>query len=152
MCFHPRLIVNSFLLITQFGFCCVYVVFLAENIAQVLGACGVGIDPDCLNTARWFIAAIFIPLVLLSFVRNLDHLSPLSGIANMSMIFGLGAIMYYSYSHLNLPKEEGFGGPVNELPLIAPVLQWPLFFGTVVYSFEAIGIVSGIALLIHRSM
>ena len=31
-----RLVVNIFLIITQFGFCCVYFVFMADSLNQVM--------------------------------------------------------------------------------------------------------------------
>lgn len=118
-----------------------YILFIATNLVQVLEACGVGFPYDDVNSSRILIVAVMLPLTLLTFVRNLDLLSPLSGIANMCMAFGLITIVYYCFAHLNLPKKDKFAGPIGELPLIAPVLQWPLFFGTALYSFEAIGVV-----------
>ena len=32
---HPRFLINAFLVITQFGFCAVYMVFMAKNLSQV---------------------------------------------------------------------------------------------------------------------
>ena len=32
---HPRFLINTFLVITQFGFCAVYMVFMAKNLSQV---------------------------------------------------------------------------------------------------------------------
>lgn len=37
LCF--RNVVNVFLFITQFGFCCVYVLFIAQNLKQVSVLC-----------------------------------------------------------------------------------------------------------------
>ena len=33
--FNRRMLTNIFLTVTQFGFCCVYVVFLSDHIVQV---------------------------------------------------------------------------------------------------------------------
>lgn len=124
-----------FLMITQFGFCCVYIVFIAVNLMQIYEACfGAGTNCDNDNSTRIVIVIIVIPLILLTFVRNLDRLAPLSGIANLTLAFGLFVILYYCYSHINSISTE-------TPPMVAPVSKWPLFFGTVVYSFEAIGMV-----------
>ena len=134
--------VNFFLLITQFGCCCVYFIFISSNLLQILYACGVDVDINSVNTARITMALLIIPFALVTFIRNLDYLAPLSSVANISLAFSVIAILYFDYTHLNMPKDQPcLGGPVNELPLVAPVLQWPLCISTAVYTYESIGLV-----------
>lgn len=83
---------------------------------------------------------LVLPLILTSLVRSLDKLSFLSLAANVVLLFGMCFIWYFTVSHLNL-SERGFGGPLKDLPLVAPASGWPLFFGIVVSSFESIGVV-----------
>lgn len=78
-------------------------------------------------------AIIFLPILLTALIRNLKYLAPFSTIANALMIIGIVIVMYYATE--NLPR-------VNERQYFAKLSQLPLFFGTTIYAFEGIGLVS----------
>ena len=71
-------------------------------------------------------------MILFSFIRNLNHLAPLSTIANVCVLFGLVIVFVYLGSHLQDP---------HKLPAFAGWNTLPLFFGTAVFAFEGIGVV-----------
>ncbi|RXN35215.1 proton-coupled amino acid transporter 1-like isoform X1 [Labeo rohita] len=136
-----RRVVNLFLNITQLGFCCVYFVFLSDNVKQVVETAN-GTTGNCHNNETAVIVPsydsrlymlFFLPfIIVLVFIRNLKYLAPLSFVANLSMCVSLVLIYYYCLT--NIPY------PIN-LPLAGRGVDYPLFFGTAIFAFEGIGVV-----------
>ena len=106
-------------------------------------ACGIefGHGWDENEQERIVAACLFVPLMLATFIKNLGHLSLFSSLANILTAISFVVIYYFTISHMNLPKSEGFAGPLSNLPLAAPVSDWPLFLGTAIYAIEGIGVV-----------
>ncbi|KAK0148164.1 Proton-coupled amino acid transporter 1 [Merluccius polli] len=139
-----RWTVNLFLIITQLGFCCVYFVFLSDNIKQVVEAansttwdCQVNHTNQTEVGGQSFDSRIymlfFLPaFILLVFTPNLKFLAPLSLLANLVMSFSLVLIYYYSVMNIQLPID---------LPKIGKAKDYPLFFGMAIFAFEGIGVV-----------
>ncbi|XP_011872342.1 PREDICTED: proton-coupled amino acid transporter 1-like isoform X2 [Vollenhovia emeryi] len=121
-----RKLVNVFLCITQLGFCCVYFVFISTNMKQVLDAHGIEMD------VHEHMAVVLVPIMLSTWIRNLKYLVPVSSIANFLIIAGYIATMYIM-SH-DVPS-------IHERRYVADWKNLPLFFGTVIYSFEGITLV-----------
>ncbi|XP_044754833.1 proton-coupled amino acid transporter 2-like isoform X2 [Coccinella septempunctata] len=119
-------LVNVFLCVTQIGFCCVYFVFIAENLKQVLK------DYDLHLDVHYNMAIIFLPILLTALVRNLKYLAPLSMIANVFMLIGLVITVYYIAQDLPSVEDRNY---------VASLHQMPLFFGTALFAFEGIGLV-----------
>lgn len=122
-----RYLVNGFLIITQFGFCCVYTVFIAENVKQVVEHSGlVSIDTKLYIV---MVSAILVPYVM---VKSLKTLVPFSSFANVLNFVGLTLVI------VNLVQ----GLPDTKVrPSIAELKTMPLFFGQAIFSFEGIGLV-----------
>lgn len=78
-------------------------------------------------------AIVFLPILLTALIRNLKFLAPFSTLANALMIIGIVIVMYYATQ--DLPN-------VAERHYVAKLTQIPLFFGTTIYAFEGIGLVS----------
>uniref|UniRef100_A0A8D3CL58 Solute carrier family 36 member 1 n=1 Tax=Scophthalmus maximus TaxID=52904 RepID=A0A8D3CL58_SCOMX len=136
--------VNLFLIITQLGFCCVYFVFLSDNIKQVVEAAN-ATTFSCSVThtnqtqvlvpsfdSRLYMLFFLPAFVLLVFTPNLKYLAPLSLVANLVMTASL--VLIYFYSLTNIPY------PIN-LPKVGRAKDYPLFFGTAIFAFEGIGVV-----------
>ncbi|XP_021490284.1 proton-coupled amino acid transporter 2 [Meriones unguiculatus] len=136
-----RNIVSFFLIVTQLGFCCVYIVFLADNLKQVVEAVN-GTTISCHNNetavltptmdSRLYMLTFLPVLGLLVFIRNLRVLTIFSLLANISMLISLVIIAQYIV--------QGIPDP-SKLPLVASWKTYPLFFGTAIFSFESIGVV-----------
>lgn len=123
-----RFIVNAFLVIDLLGCCCVYNVFVAKNVKQVVEHYS---HADPLDL-RIYILLLLGPLILFNLIRNLKHLAPFSVIANILMGTGVAITIYYILN--GLPS-------VSERPAIAELHKLPMFFGTVIFALEGIGVV-----------
>lgn len=77
-----RTIINIFLVITQLGFCCVYFVFVAVNIQEVVAHYFFKLP------TRVYLLLMLIPMVLLNLVRNLKYLTPVSLFAAILTVTG----------------------------------------------------------------
>ncbi|KAJ8015090.1 hypothetical protein DPEC_G00022530 [Dallia pectoralis] len=136
-----RRIVNVFLIITQLGFCCVYFVFLSDNVKQVVEASN-GTTVNCHNNqtavivpsfdSRLYMLCFLPAFILLVFTRNLKYLAPLSLVANLAMCGSLVLIYYFCFTNIRYP--------IN-LPKVGSANNYPLFFGTAIFAFEGIGVV-----------
>uniref|UniRef100_A0ACB8FFR6 Uncharacterized protein n=1 Tax=Sphaerodactylus townsendi TaxID=933632 RepID=A0ACB8FFR6_9SAUR len=140
-----RCIVDFFLVITQLGFCSVYIVFLAENMKHVCegffehkstaaNATGPS-GPANIHTIdlRLYMLCFLPFMIFLVFIRDLRTLSVLSCFANISMAVSLVVIYQYIIHGLKTMS-------VKKLPLFADLKKYPLFFGTAVFAFEGIGV------------
>ncbi|XP_047543601.1 proton-coupled amino acid transporter-like protein CG1139 [Vanessa atalanta] len=120
-------VVNVFLLIYQIGTCCVYVVFVSENIKYILNN-----QFDLKVTAVEVMLYILLPLVLMNWVRDLKYLAPFSAIANAVTIVSFGIILYYLFREAPVLEDKYPAGKIAD---------FPLFFGTVLFALEAIGVI-----------
>lgn len=76
-------------------------------------------------------------MILLNYIRNLKYLAPFSMIANLFMGVGLAIIFFYIFRE-PLP-------PLSRPDISVGFATWrqlPLYFGTAIYAFEGIGMVS----------
>lgn len=127
MKFHCRSVINIFLCVTQLGFCCVYFVFVAANLHDVVKHYFLDIS------VHWYLALLLIPLILLNWVKSLKYLTPASLVASILTCSGLTITFFYMLQGLpNTSTVNAF----SSWP------QLPLYFGTAIYAFEGIGVVS----------
>ncbi|XP_071038086.1 proton-coupled amino acid transporter 1-like [Parasteatoda tepidariorum] len=120
--------VDIMLILTQFGFCCVYFLFVANSLYEVSENL-FGSSPFSLHE---FMAIIFPFLILFNFIRSLKRLSITTSIANFLLVVSFVMVFYF----LVQGRHSS-----NLYPYTAPVKNWPLFFGTVTFAFEGIGVV-----------
>lgn len=119
--------VDFFLVTYQLGICTAYVIFIAENIKELL-------EPytESELDLRIYIIILTLPLVLINFIRDLKKLTPVSLIANILLIVALVCIFYF------LIFVDDW--KVHQTELLAEIQYWPLFMGTVLFSLEAVGV------------
>ncbi|TKR67635.1 hypothetical protein L596_023755 [Steinernema carpocapsae] len=120
-------LVNVNMFIAQLGFCCVYFVFMADNLKQFFDET----STIHISQAGW-IALLLIPILLLCTIRHLKVLAPLALIANIVYVVAVAIVIFYLISHLQ---------PSNSLPAVGDWRNFPLFFGTVVFAFEGVAVV-----------
>lgn len=123
-----KLTVDLFLVLNALGCCCVYIVFVAANMKQVVEY----YFPESNLNIRIYMATLLLPLIIMNLVKNLKFLTPFSMIANIFIGFGL--IITFYYISTDLPS-------INERPAIANIKDMPMFFGTVIFALECIGVV-----------
>ncbi|KAK4325594.1 hypothetical protein Pmani_003836 [Petrolisthes manimaculis] len=123
-----RSILNTFLTITQLGFCCVYVVFIAANVKQVVDCKLPGNEMDI----HGYMAFLIIPVLAIAMIRSLKVLAPFSLISNVFL--GLGLAITFHYLLTDVPSSY-------DRPEFKSWNQLPLFLGTSIYAFEGIGVV-----------
>lgn len=123
---YGRKVVLVFLILCELGANCIYIIFVASNLKAVFD------HYYGEHHIQLYIALIFLPLLLLCWIRNLKYLAPFSAFASAVTIISFGIVLYYVFTDIPALKERTTVGPVHELPL---------FFGTVMFSMSAIGII-----------
>lgn len=81
---------------------------------------------------RVYMAMLLLPITMSCWIRDLKYLVPLSLFANFAMVVGISITLYYITQDLPAPSTREY---------IAHWSKIPLFFGTVIYAFEGIGLV-----------
>ncbi|XP_055331791.1 proton-coupled amino acid transporter 1-like [Paramacrobiotus metropolitanus] len=120
-------VVDLFIIVSQFGFCCVYIVYVATTLQDVIRY-----YTDVELPIQAYTAMVLPFLILLCYIRSLKILAPFSLAANLILCTCLVIIFVYVFGHLK---------SVDSVPQFAGWSKLPLFFGTAIYAFEGIGIV-----------
>ncbi|XP_012513676.1 PREDICTED: proton-coupled amino acid transporter 2-like [Propithecus coquereli] len=122
-----RSIVSFFLIVTQLGFCCVYIVFLADNLKQVVEAINSTTNnchsnetviPTPTMDSRLYMLSFLPFLVLLVFIRSLRVMTIFSMLANISMLVSLVIIAQYIAQVLPLENKME---DARHFPVILPL-------------------------------
>ncbi|XP_047989126.1 LOW QUALITY PROTEIN: proton-coupled amino acid transporter-like protein pathetic [Leguminivora glycinivorella] len=121
-------VVDYSLLLAYSSTLCVYVVFISSSFKEVLDV----LQPEWNLSIQMYCIIISIPLVLICQIRNLKYLVPFSAVANVMVVIVFAITMYYMFT--DLP-------PVSDRVMVANPSTWPLFFSTVVFAMEGIGVV-----------
>lgn len=90
-------------------------------------------SPHTIIPTSAYLAMILPFVIIYSFVRTLKHLAPASLIATVLQVVGL--VIIFQLIFQSLPN-------FNDRPFIKPYSTWPLYFGTAMFAFEGIGVVS----------
>jgi len=80
-----------------------------------------------------YMTILLLPLIFINYIRNLKFLAPFSTIANAIMFSGFAIILYYIFREPLSFEDRLIAGEVK---------NFPLFFGTVLFALESIGVVS----------
>lgn len=78
---------------------------------------------------------IFVPIVLINYIRNLKKLTPISLAANVLIIVSFFGVLYYLMA-------DGSWGLGEVKPVTKHIYTLPLFMGTMMFALEAVGVVS----------
>ncbi|XP_005185482.1 proton-coupled amino acid transporter-like protein CG1139 [Musca domestica] len=119
--------VDGSLMATYYAAACVYIVFIATSFHDVINY-----DLNLKWDVRIYIALTLIPCLFIGQIRNLKWLVPFSALANVFIVVTFGITLYYMF---NVPLV------FSDKPFVAKVTQIPLFFATVIFAMEGIGVV-----------
>ncbi|KAK4533654.1 hypothetical protein CCYA_CCYA18G4536 [Cyanidiococcus yangmingshanensis] len=112
--------VNLSLLLTQFGYCTGYLIFLAQTIHDLT---------RCACQPAWFLLIPLPILLSLALLRSLRKLAPFSFLANLGIFVGFTAVLGFLLANFQYQPY-------------APVFwKWPVFFGQMSAALEGIGVV-----------
>lgn len=117
--------------ISQIGFVCAGIVFVAENLFAFSEAVTNGPAPVPIKA---LIAIQLIVLIPLAFIRNISKLGPAALLADIFIIIGLGYIYYFDIATL---ATNGIDPSVT---LFNPA-HFTLTVGSAIFTFEGIGLI-----------
>ncbi|XP_075228971.1 proton-coupled amino acid transporter-like protein acs isoform X1 [Lycorma delicatula] len=118
---------QSLIILFQLGCCCIYLIFIADNVNSVQHY-----YTDFEIDKRLVMTLLLIPLITVALVDSLKRLAPFSFIADVITVISFAIIFYYLCQNIpGLDARSAFGKPAS----------YPLFIGTVIFSIEAIGTV-----------
>lgn len=132
------------LVITQFGFCCVCLLFIAEHTNELLPQFSV-------EEYVW----LLVPIVsLLCFIKDFKWIAPTSALANVLIIYGAIVTVYFFVSVWNdrddrcesfypnlVDTSEGCTEDEVSPRMIGKESDIPIFFGMGMYCFQSIGLI-----------
>lgn len=119
-----RLLVDGCLIFTQLGFCCVYLIFLGNNLHAIYPSLA----------PKGYIVLCMAVLAFIAWIRSLKWFSPFSALAGGSTIFGILAVNLYAMFWYDAESE------MERLPLFVPETFF-IFFGIATATYEGIGLV-----------
>ncbi|KAM3968329.1 proton-coupled amino acid transporter-like protein acs [Aphomia sociella] len=123
-----KTLVDYSMALTYISVLCVYIVFIGSSFKEVLDVA----LPEYQLSIQTYCILTLVPLALICQIRNLKYLVPFSAIANVMLLIVFAITMYYIF--VDLPS-------VSEREIVADISQWPLFFSTVIFAMEGIGVV-----------
>ena len=99
-------------------------------------------DAYCIDwDIRAWMAIMIPPIIIFSWISNLDSLAPLALLANIGIFFGLFVIIGDELFKLST-KEAIVTKEPEKLSAYGSFIHTCVFFGNAIYSFEGIGVVS----------
>jgi len=129
-----RRAVDVSVVLSQAGFCCVYIIFIARNVLQLLNTSSCWLDGSWLwliILLEWF---LFTPL---TFVRNLSSFGP-TNLAADALIVGsvIAVFSWCAQGFISAPSGSNLSTVV-----VFNQSSFALMLGTAIYAFEGVGMV-----------
>ncbi|KAI1654476.1 transmembrane amino acid transporter protein-domain-containing protein [Daldinia decipiens] len=116
---------------SQLGFVCAGIVFVAENMTSFLKA--VLHDDSPLSPTSSILIQLIL-LIPLAFIRNIAKLGPVALIADACILLGVTYIYYYDIAHL---ASDG----IHESVVLFNPAKYTLTIGAAIFTFEGIGLI-----------
>ena len=126
-----RILILTSVALSQLGFVSAYIIFTAENLQAFVAAvskCRTWIDIKFLILLE---LVIFLPF---SLIRDISKLGFTALISDVFILLGLVYLGYYDVA--TIVTNHGFADIINFNPR-----DWTLYIGTVIFTFEGIGLV-----------
>ncbi|EEY17077.1 vacuolar amino acid transporter 3 [Verticillium alfalfae VaMs.102] len=126
-----RTLILGSITLSQLGFVCTGLVFVADNWFSFLKAVTHGANPLSSTALIAIQALIMVPL---SFIRNISKLGPAALLADVFIVIGVGYIWYFDISALSAH------GIHESVKLFNPE-AYTLTIGASIFTFEGIGLI-----------
>ncbi|KAI1371324.1 transmembrane amino acid transporter protein-domain-containing protein [Hypoxylon crocopeplum] len=126
-----RALILGSITLSQLGFVCAGIVFVAENITSFLQAVLHGDSP--LSTTALILLQLVL-LIPLAFIRNIAKLGPVALLADACILLGVAYIYYYDIGYL------ASNGIHKSVVLFNPA-KYTLTVGAAIFTFEGIGLI-----------
>ncbi|KAH8682730.1 transmembrane amino acid transporter protein-domain-containing protein [Xylariales sp. PMI_506] len=117
--------------LSQLGFVCAGIVFVAENLQSFAEA--VSNNKDSVSPVLIILVQV-VCLIPLSFIRNISKLGPAALLADIFIMIGVSYIYYYDISTL---VTEG----MHETVVMFNPDRYTLMIGSAIFTFEGIGLI-----------
>nr|XP_039250430.1 amino acid transporter AVT3B-like [Styela clava] len=128
-------VVDGSIVVSQVGFCCAYLIFITENIAQYFTSYSPEIDGEHepgSNAQKIVLASLFVPLCFLCFLKHLHKLAIFSLFADFANVFAYTIVFWFDFEH---------AGKVRMHPKEMDIAGLPFFAGIAIYCYEGAGMV-----------
>ncbi|KAG0742559.1 hypothetical protein G6F16_008421 [Rhizopus arrhizus] len=128
---HMRLAVLIAITLSQVGFVCAYMVFVAQNVQALMESvsqCEVQLSLSNLILAQ---IVLFVPLAM---IRKIQKLSAFALVADVFILVGLIYLYYYDLFILSVQGVADVDWVINST-------AFPMFIGTAVFTYEGVGLV-----------
>ncbi|KAI1171620.1 transmembrane amino acid transporter protein-domain-containing protein [Nemania sp. FL0916] len=129
----PRMrnLILSSITLSQLGFVCSGIVFVAENLTSFFEAVTHGDSPISATKLIMIQVLVLIPL---SYIRNIAKLGPVALLADVFILIGVTYIYYYDIAHI---AAEG----INSTVVLFNPSKYTLMVGSAIFTFEGIGLI-----------
>ncbi|XP_025087505.1 amino acid transporter AVT3B-like isoform X2 [Pomacea canaliculata] len=117
-----KILVDLAIVLTQTGFCCAYLIFIAENLSDYISS---------IKLWGW-LCFLLPPLFLLTLFRHLSTLASSSLLAQISNLMAFGVVFWFDLEHLS---------QVNIHPTEVSIRGFPFFLAISIYCFEGAGMI-----------
>ncbi|KAI2631198.1 transmembrane amino acid transporter protein-domain-containing protein [Xylaria nigripes] len=126
-----RQLILSSVTLSQLGFVCSGIVFVAENMTSFFEAVSNGDSP--ISPTKLILIQVLV-LIPLSYIRNIAKLGPVALLSDVFILIGVSYIYYYDIVHI---ASEG----VNPTVVLFNPSKYTLMVGSAIFTFEGIGLV-----------
>lgn len=117
--------------LSQIGFVCAYMVFVAQNVQALIESvsqCELRVPLSYLIFGQ---IAIFVPLAL---IRKIQKLSAFALVADLFILIGLVYLYYFDFLTLS-------ANGIADVEWVINSKSFPMFIGTAVFTYEGVGLV-----------
>ena len=120
--------------LSQLGFVCAGIVFVAQNLMSFAIAVSHSNTGDSPVSTRILIALQLIILIPMAFIRNISKLGPAALLADVFILIGVGYIYYYDISFL---ASNG----IDKSVVLFNAQYYTMTIGSCIFTFEGIGLI-----------
>lgn len=126
-----RAIILGSITLSQLGFVCSGIIFVADNLGSFANAVSHGSNP---MSARSLIALQLVVLIPLALIRNISKLGPAAMVADVFILIGLTYIWYFDIASI---AKSG----IAPSTVLFNSRSYTLAIGACIFTFEGIGLI-----------